>query len=56
MRLANIRKLLSTQDERQEKLRQERNANRRPTGFDRTILGVLKGLQANEGEAKKTGR
>ncbi len=53
VRLANIRKALSMQDERLEKLRLERQAAKPWVGHDKVIVGVLKGLQAGESESKK---
>ena len=54
VRLANIRKALSTQDERLEKLRVEKQASKPWVGHDKVLIGVLKALQAGESEAKKT--
>ena len=54
VRLANIRKALSTQDDRLEKLRLERQAQKTWVGHDKILVGVLKALQAGETEAKKT--
>ena len=53
IRLANIRKALSTQDERLEKLRNERMAAKPWVGQDKILVSVLKALQASETEAKK---
>ena len=54
VRIANIRKALSTQDERLEKLRLERQQAKPWVGHDKVLVGVLKALQAGETEAKKT--
>ena len=54
VRLANIRKSLSTQDDRLDKLRMDRAAARPWAGHDKILVGVLKALQAGETEAKKT--
>lgn len=48
IKLANVRKALSTQEERLEKLRAERIINKPWTGYDKIIVGVLKGLNAAE--------
>ena len=53
VRLASIRKALSTQDDRLEKLRMERMAAKPWSGHDKVLIGVLKALQAEETEAKK---
>ena len=53
VRLASIRKALSTQDDRLEKLRHERMAAKPWVGHDKIIVGVLKALQAGESEMKK---
>ena len=53
IRLATIRRALSTQDERLDKLRQERLAAKPWSGHDKIMVGVLKALQAEETEAKK---
>ena len=53
VRIANIRKALSTQDDRLEKLRLERMAAKPWVGHDKVLIGVLKALQAGESEAKK---
>ncbi len=54
VRLANIRKALSTQDDRLEKLRADRINNKPWTGHDRILVGTLKAITAGETEAKKT--
>lgn len=56
VRLANIRKALSTQDERLEKLRQDKLNNKAPVGYDKIVLGVVKELTKGENEAKKGGK
>ena len=53
MRLASVRKALSTQNERLEKLRVERLAAKPWVGHDKILLGVLKALSAGDAEAKK---
>lgn len=53
IRIANIRKALSTQDERLEKLRQEKMAAKPWQGHDKILIGVLKGLASSEMEGKK---
>ena len=53
VRLANIRKALSTQDDRLEKLRYDRMALKPWSGHDKVLVGTLKALQAGESEAKK---
>ena len=54
VRLANIRKALSTQEERIDKLRLEKMASKPWTGHDKILIGTLKALQMGETEAKKT--
>ena len=54
VRIANIRKALSTQDDRLEKLRLERQATKTWVGHDKILVGTLKALAAGESEAKKT--
>ena len=54
VRIANIRKALSTQEERLKKLRVERMQAKPWVGHDKILVGVLKALQAGETEAKKT--
>ncbi len=54
VRIANIRKALSTQDDRLEKLRLERQATKTWVGHDKILVGTLKALSAGESEAKKT--
>ena len=44
VRIANIRKALSTQDERLTKLRLDKIANKPFKGYDRIIAGTLKGM------------
>lgn len=44
VRLANVRRALSTMDERIEKLRTEKINNKPPTGFDAIIAAVCKGM------------
>ena len=53
VRLANIRKALSTQDDRLEKLRQERMAAKGWIGHDKILVGTLKALSAEAAESKK---
>lgn len=53
IRLANIRKALSTQDERYEKLRQDRLAAKPYVGYDRIIAGTIKAMNQAEMETKK---
>lgn len=55
VRIATIRKNLSTQDEKLEKLRAERIQNKPLVGYDRTIMAVLKALAAADTEAKRLG-
>ena len=54
VRIANIRKALSTQDDRLEKLRLERQASKTWVGHDKILVGTLKALAAGESEAKKS--
>ena len=56
VRLANIRKALSTQDDRLEKLRQDKINNKPWSGYDRLIAGTMKGLAQSGAEAKKGGK
>eukprot|EP00347_Sterkiella_histriomuscorum_P000981 403373788 len=56
VRLANIRKALSTQDDRLEKYRQEKLNNKQPVAYDKIVLGVMKDLTKGENEAKKGGK
>ena len=49
VRLANIRKALSTQDDRLEKLRHERIAAKPYVGQDKILMSVLKALMWNSG-------
>ena len=53
VRLANIRKSLSTQDDRLEKLRHERMAAKAWVGHDKILVGTLKALSAEAAESKK---
>ena len=53
VKLATIRKALSTQDDRWEKIRAERNLHRPWIGYDRVIAGTFKGLASGEGDSKK---
>ena len=53
VRLANIRKSLSTQDDRLEKLRHERMAAKGWVGHDKILVGALKALSAEAAESKK---
>ena len=53
VKLATIRKNLSTQDDKLEKLRQDRIQNKPPTGTDRVFMGVLKALGSADMEAKR---
>ncbi len=53
IRLANIRKSLSTQPERLEKLRQERMAAKPWINHDKILVSVLKALTAEANETKK---
>lgn len=54
VRLANIRKSLSTQDDRLEKLRAERIQNKPLVGYDATVEAVLKALAAADAEARRS--
>ena len=45
VRLATIRKALSTQQERLDKLRADKMAAKPYKGYDKIIVGTLKGLQ-----------
>ena len=51
-RIAVVRKNMSTQEEKLEKLRQDRYDNKPPAGMDRTIFLVLKSLKFEDGAAK----
>ena len=53
-KIATIRKNLSTQEERLEKLRQERFDNMPPKGIDRTMMLALKGLNVEAAGGKKS--
>ena len=55
VRLANVRKQLSMQADKLEKLRIEKMAARPWIGHDRILVGTLRALQAGETEAKKSG-
>ena len=52
-RIATIRKNLSTQEDRLEKLRQDRYDNMEPKGFDKTIFMAMKGLKFEDAGAKR---
>ena len=54
VRLANIRKALSQQDDKLLKLRMDRLAAKPWIGHDKILVGTLKALQAGESEAKKS--
>ncbi|CDW86245.1 UNKNOWN [Stylonychia lemnae] len=53
VRLASIRRALSTQDERLDKMRQEKIQSKPYKGYDRLMAGVLKALNQGEGEQKR---
>ena len=56
VRLANVRKALSTQDDRLAKLRQDK-LNAKPwSGYDRVIMGVMKAMGQGENESKRGGK
>lgn len=53
VRLASIRKALSTQEDRFTKYRTDKMVNRTLKGYDRVIAGTLKGMGQMDNEAKK---
>ena len=53
-RIATIRKNLSTQETRLEKLRQDRYDNMNPKGLDRTLFMIMKSINVSAGKKQQT--